>query len=321
MYTEDGQREDRICVKGNFYIKKKTLKSIIISVGCIFMALVLLASSCSIVQQRERGINYTFGQVRGDVIPPGLVWHAPFVSHIKCYTIVPQEFEVDFKVNTDECAVTKDLQDIGMTVNVKYVFIENRIKEIAMKYGDSAITAAMRTKIQSAVKSVAAQYTIYEAVEKQQDISEKIAKLVMQNMGEYPIDITSVDVINLNWTPEFDKQIKDTANRTQQVKIAEQEANIAAANAMKKVKEAEANKQAAELDALAKVAKAKGDADAKKVEADGLAYYNSKVAQNYQVEIKLKELEIQKIRAERWNGVEVSNQSVYVPNTYDLKTK
>lgn len=143
----------------------------------------------------------------------------------------------------------------------------------------------------------------------------------MQNMGEYPIDITSVDVINLNWTPEFDKQIKDTANRTQQVKIAEQEANIAAANAMKKVKEAEANKQAAELDALAKVAKAKGDADAKKVEADGLAYYNSKVAQNYQVEIKLKELEIQKIRAERWNGVEVSNQSVYVPNTYDLKTK
>ena len=302
------------------FVRTKNFKAIIVAVICFVVVFSVICGSCSIVQQRERGINYTFGQVRGDVIQPGIVWHAPFVSQIKTYTIVPQEFEVDFKVNTDECAVTKDLQDIGMTVNVKYVFIEERIKEIAMKYGDSAITAAMKTKIQAAVKSVAAQYTIYDAVEKQQEISELIAKRVMQNMGEYPIDITSVDVINLNWTPEFDKQIKDTANRTQQVKIAEQEANIAAANAMKKVKEAEANKQATELDAQAKIAKAKGEAEAKKVEADGIAYYNSKIAQNYQVEIKLKELEIEKIRAEKWNGVEVPNQSIYVPNTYDLKT-
>lgn len=302
------------------FVRTKNFKAIIVAVICFVVVFSVICGSCSIVQQRERGINYTLGQVRGDEIQPGIVWHAPFISHIKTYTIVPQEFEVDFKVNTDECAVTKDLQDIGMTVNVKYVFIEGRIKEIAMKYGDSAITAAMKTKIQAAVKSVAAQYTIYDAVEKQQEISELIAKRVMQNMGEYPIDITSVDVINLNWTPEFDKQIKDTANRTQQVKIAEQEANIAAANAMKKVKEAEANKQATELDAQAKIAKAKGEAEAKKVEADGIAYYNSKIAQNYQVEIKLKELEIEKIRAEKWNGVEVPNQSIYVPNTYDLKT-
>ena len=30
--------------------------------------------------------------------------------------------------------------------------------------------------------------------------------------------------------------------------------------------------------------------------------------------------EINKIRASKFNGVEVSNQSVYVPNTYDLKS-
>ena len=48
------------------------------------------------------------------------------------------------------------------------------------------------------------------------------------------------------------------------------------------------------------------------VEADALAYYNAKVAQNYQVEIRLKELEIQLERAKRWDGRQVPE---YVPLT------
>lgn len=103
-------------------------------------------------------------------------------------------------------------------------------------------------------------------------------------MTVYPIKIISVDVVNLNWTQEFDNQIKDTANRTQQVKIAEQEANIAAANAQKRVKEAEADKQAAQLAAEALVLKAEGEAKAKKIEADAIAYTNKMIAQNQTVE-------------------------------------
>lgn len=68
------------------------------------------------------------------------------------------------------------------------------------------------------------------------------------------------------------------------------------------------------------IATAEKDAAVQRAEADALTYYNTKVAQTLNVEIKLKELEIEKIRAEKWNGVEVSNQSICVPNTYDLKS-
>ena len=47
-------------------------------------------------------------------------------------------------------------------------------------------------------------------------------------------------------------------------------------------------------------------------EADALAYYNAKVAQNYQVEIKLKELEIELEKAKKWDGRQVPE---YVPLT------
>lgn len=290
----------------------KNLKALAPTIFVALLVVITICNSCSIVQQRERGINYTFGQVRGDVIQPGIVWHAPFITNIKCYTIVPQEYEVDFKVGTEDCAVTKDLQDLGMKVNVKYVYDEARIKEIAMKYGDSAITSAMRTKIQASVKAIAARYTIYEAVEKQAEISTEIGKIVTDSMTQYPIQITSVDVVNLNWSQEFDKQIKDTANRTQQVKIAEQEANIAAANAQKRVREAEANKQAEALNAEALVAKAKGEAEAKKIEADAIAYTNQKIAQNQSVETAKWKHEEEMKRLEKWNGQYVPD---YIPLT------
>lgn len=290
----------------------KNLKALAPTIFVALLVVITICNSCSIVQQRERGINYTFGQVRGDVIQPGIVWHAPFITNIKCYTIVPQEYEVDFKVGTEDCAVTKDLQDLGMKVNVKYVYDEARIKEIAMKYGDSAITSAMRTKIQASVKAIAARYTIYEAVEKQSEISTEIGKIVTDSMTQYPIQITSVDVVNLNWSQEFDKQIKDTANRTQQVKIAEQEANIAAANAQKRVREAEANKQAEALNAEALVAKAKGEAEAKKIEADAIAYTNQKIAQNQSVETAKWKHEEEMKRLEKWNGQYVPD---YIPLT------
>ena len=41
---------------------------------------------------------------------------------------------------------------------------------------------------------------------------------------------------------------------------------------------------------------------------------------NQQAYQKQWDYEIAKIRAEKGNGVEVSNQSIYVPNTYDLKS-
>ena len=50
------------------------------------------------------------------------------------------------------------------------------------------------------------------------------------------------------------------------------------------------------------------------------AYEAKRVAENQQAYQKQWDYEVAKIRAEKWNGVEVSNQSIYVPNTYDLKS-
>ena len=258
----------------------------------IVLAIITMINSCSIVQQRERGVKYVLGKVVGNVIQPGVTLHAPSVDN--------------------GGAITKDMQTVGTSVTVKYAYDESRIMDIATRYGDSVVESAMKSNIIASVKEVVGQYSIYELVEKQAEVTEKVAKSILARMHDYPITISQTTITNWDWSDDFDRQIKETANRTQQVKQAEQEANIAAANAQKLVREAEAKKQAMQLDAEAQLIKAENEAKAKKAEADGIAYYNSKVAQNMAVQQQQWKHEEQMAYYEKWNGTLVPQ---YVPLT------
>ena len=213
------------------------------------------------------------------------------------------------------------MQTVGATVAVRYVYDENRLKDIVTLYANgSVIESAMRDNVKASLKETTGKYSIYDLVAQQNEITAEVASAMLTRMSNYPIAINQTTITNWDWSEDFDKQIKETANRTQQVRQAEQEANIAAAQAQKLVKEAEAKKQAAELDAQSAVAKAEGEAKAKKIKADADAYEARQIAANQQAYQKQWDYEIQLERAKRWNGKEVSDQSIYVPNTFDLKT-
>lgn len=297
---------------------KKVKKLIIISIVA-FLALLTCYKSCDIVSPNERGVTVKLGQVQGDTIKPGMIWHAPFITGIRTFKLEPKTYEVSFSVGTDG-AITKDMQTVGATVAIRYMYDENRIVDIVTKYAnDSIIENAMKDNVKASLKETTGKYSIYDLVQEQNAITKEVADAMLIRMQDYPIKISQTTITNWDWDDSFDRMIRETANRKQQVLQAEQEANIAAAQAQKLVKEAEAKKQAAQLDAEAQIAKAKGEAEAKKVKADAQAYENQKIAQNLSVMKAQWDYEVAKIRAEKFNGVEVSNQSVYVPNTYDLK--
>ncbi|MCQ2583919.1 MAG: hypothetical protein MJ160_08415 [Treponema sp.] len=289
----------------------KLAKGIILPLIVVVLAVIIFPASCSVVQPNERGVKVTLGQVQGDVIKPGMVWHAPFATQIKTYSIVPKSYEVTFSVGSDG-AITKDMQTVGSTVVVRYNYDENRIMDIVTKYSDSQIQAAMKDNVKASLKESVGKYSIYDLVAEQNKITSEVAEAMLSRMESYPIAISQTTITNWDWSDDFDKQIKETANRTQEVRKAEQDLKLAETNAQKQVREAEAKKKAVEQEAEAALIKAQKEAEAKKVEADALAYYNSKVAQNYQVEIKLKELEIELEKAKRWDGREVPE---YVPLT------
>ena len=300
-------------------MEKMTFK--LIALGVFLSGLVVAGlDSYSVIDPNERGIDVKLGQMQDEIIQPGWHWRTPFVTETRKFRLEPKTYEVSFSVGNDG-AITKDMQTVGATVAVRYVYDETRIKDIVTLYAnDSVIESAMKDNVKASLKETTGKYSIYDLVAHQNEITNEVANAMLTRMSNYPIAINQTTITNWDWSDDFDRQIKETANRTQQVKQAEQEANIAAAQAQKLVKEAEAKKQASELDAQAEIARANGIAEAKKIKADAQAYENQKIAQNLDVMKAQWDYEISKIRASKFNGVEVSSQSVYVPNTYDLKT-
>ncbi len=290
----------------------KNVKNSIIAGVIALLVIVTVINSCTVISPNERGVKVTLGQVEGDVLQPGMKFHAPFITRIRCFRLEPKTYEVSFSCGSDG-AITKDMQTVGSTVAVRYVYDERRIMDIVTRYlNDSVIQSAMRDNVKASLKETVGQYSIYDLVEKQNEVTGKVAEAMLTRMADYPIDISQTTITNWDWSDDFDKQIKETANRAQEVKKAEQDLKLAEQQAQKQVKEAEAKKAAIEQEAEAALIKAQKEAEAKKVEADALAYYNAKVAQNYQVEIKLKELEIELERAKKWDGRQVPE---YIPLT------
>ena len=282
----------------------------------IVVALVvwIILSCIKIVPQAHSYVIERLGTYQ-DTWSVGMHFKAPFITHTRKFKLEPKTYEVTFSVGNDG-AITKDMQTVGATVAVRYVYDESRLKDIVTLYANgTVIESAMRDNVKASLKETTGKYSIYDLVAQQNEITSEVANAMLTRMSNYPIAINQTTITNWDWSEDFDRQIKETANRTQQVKQAEQEANIAAAQAQKKVKEAEANKQAAELDAQAAVAKAEGESKAKKIRADADAYEAKQIAANQQAYQKQWDYEIALEKAKRWNGKEVPDAAYIVPGT------
>ena len=269
---------------------KKLNGKIAATLVVVLAALFIAVNSCSIVNANERAVKVRLGQVVGDTLQPGVVIHMPFMTQVRIYSIVPKTYEVTFSCGGDG-AITKDMQSVGSTVVVRYAYDEHRIVDIVKRYTDYQIQAAMKDNVKASLKGTVGGYSIYDLVEKQNEVTNRVATAVLDRMSDYPVTISQTTITNWDWSEDFDRQIKETANRAQEVKKAEQDLKLAETNAQKQVKVAEANLQAEKL-----------NAEAERVKADATAYANAKMAQNLNVELKLKELEIEKLRVEKWDG-------------------
>ena len=304
------------------------IKRIIMVVLIVVVLLVVVLNCFSSVGTTERGIMVTFGKAGQEVSEPGIHFTIPFAQTIRKYSLAPVNYEIEFSIGSDG-AVTSDMQTIGLTADVFWIYDETRLYDAATKYTESSLRNAIEKTMLASVKESVGRYTIYQIVEQQEKISGEISESLKSKMKDYPIVITQIAISNWDWSPAFDEQIAETMKTTQQVKIAEQELQITEQEAQKQIKEAAAEQEAMVIRANAEKEKAMIEAqtalevaqlqaEAKKVEADALAYYNQKVAENLEVELELKKLEVEKARVEKWNGQYVSTyQYGPIPVTQD----
>jgi len=263
----------------------------------VCLVLFLIFKPFEIVDAGNKGLKFRMGAIQDTVLDQGFNGMMPFVESIKEITIRPIQLDDKVEVGTGG-AITKDNQTIGADMTIFYSYDQNKLVSVYKDYGTEKLTSIISTTLKESFKGVIGNYTIFELPVKQDEIRAKTYELVKSKMSGYPVGITELKVTNYDWSDDFDKQIKTTMERAQQVKQAEQELLITQQQAQKKVKEAEADKQATQL-----------QAEAKALEGEGLRKYNESVAKNWDIELRKLQIQVEMKRIEKWNGQYVANNN------------
>jgi regulator of protease activity HflC (stomatin/prohibitin superfamily) len=313
-------------------MKKSLIKWIILGLVGVFVIVTGL-NCCSIIEPTEEAVIETLGTLNEENLGQGLHFKAPYVQKFRTIDKNPNEYEKTIPLG-EKALITKDGQSLGVQFTMTWKYRDGSAYEVAKRFSNrDSIYNLISNPCKQSFKSEIGKLEALEFVGKQDDvISQVIARVGSEAVRlNLPIEVLNIVIDNITWDSGFEAQIKKTAEMRAQVEQANQDALKEAANAQKKVALAKADKEAAEENANAfliqaqksaeaELVKAQKSAEAKKVEADAIAYYNAKVAQNLNIQQAQWKHEEEMKRLEKWDGVQVSSQSIYVPNTYDLKS-
>jgi regulator of protease activity HflC (stomatin/prohibitin superfamily) len=271
-------------------MKKSLIKWIVLGIVLI-VAVSLGLNCCSSVGPTEKGVMLTFGKPSDESLDPGLHFKSPIGQEIRTWDLSPIEYSKTFSVGQDG-AISKDMQTIGVTFTLYWKYDPDRISEIARNFSnEQKIYQPLSTAAKAALKAEIGKYSVEEIIQNQAKITENVRSTFEsdKDISNLPIIIQSLKIDNWDWDDSYEKMIKATMTRKQEVEQMKQEVALSEQAAQKQVKEAEAEKQRIELEseaalikaqkeAEANIARAEGEAQAKKVKAEADRYEAEQIA-------------------------------------------
>lgn len=169
-------------------------------------------------------------------------------------------------------ASSKDLQTISVSVAVSNVI--TKPVDLYSKFTGNHLESMMRPRIQDAVQSQVAKYTIEEFVEKRDELAKNIEDDIKASFEPYGVMLTNVSLTDHDFDDEYDKAVKAK-------KVAQQAVETEKANQSKKLIEAENRVKLMEQ----RIKEKQKEAEANKIETNSLTN-----------ELLMKQL------IEKWNG-------------------
>lgn len=279
-----------------------SLKLALYGVGLVIALIIFLAiNPVVVVDSTERGLLFNWGALQQTVLEPGIHLRMPIKQKVETVTIQPIQLDHSVAVGSDG-AITKDNQTVGADITVFYRYDTSRLPEMWQQYGTEKIKNIIMQTLREDFKVVLGEYDIFKLPISQAEIQNKVVEKTKGKLAGYPIEITELKIVNYDWSDQFDSQIQETMSRAQQVKQKEQELLIAEQEAQKQVKQAEAQKTAIITKAEGEKEAARLNAEAKAMEGEGIRKYNESIAKNMDQEIRFRQLEIERLRVEKWNG-------------------
>lgn len=251
-------------------------KVLIVAGVIVLAALILGISSITIVPAGHTGVIVTMGKVSNTVLDEGMHFKMPFVQQVVMMNNKIQKTEVASN------SVSRDLQTVSSSVAINYHITKDASSEIYQTIGEQYADTVLQPAIQEAVKAVTAQYTAEELITKRSAVGDEIGETLSNKVAEFGILIDKFNIVNFDFSEEFNAAIE-------QKQVAEQNKLRAETEKEQQIIEAEA---AAKQKVIA--AEAEAEATLKKAEAEAEA--------NNKINASLSENVLRYQQIDKWDG-------------------
>ena len=191
----------------------------------ILIALVLLVSLRQ-VNQYERGVKFTMGRYSNMINPGWRIVIPVFQSmtkvdlRLKAVEVPPQD------------AITKDNVSAKITAVIYYKIVDAQKSVIEVEHVHWAVLQLAQTTMRNVVGEV----TLDELLSQRQQISSRIEQLVEAATGAWGVEVTAVELKDINLPPDMVRTIakQAEAERERRAVIINSEGEVAAAENLSK---------------------------------------------------------------------------------------
>jgi prohibitin 2 len=240
----------------------------------------------------SRGVITVGGAIRG-IESEGFMLVAPWQT-LHIFNVRAEAADIESAEGS-----TSDTQPVKVSLTVRYSIQTDKVAEVFEKYShDGNLQSYVQTATQEVFKAVTARYTAPDLIAKRAQVSSEIVTALRAKLAVYGAQVINVDMRNFAFSPEYMAAIN--------AKTTQEQLRLGAENKFKTV-EAEQKQKVAIAEAEANALKAKADGEAyaqlkiATAQAESLRIQNAALAQNREV-LELRRIEVEKIKAERWNG-------------------
>lgn len=194
----------------------------------VLLVLIVGAGAVTVVPAGHTGVVVTMGKVSDRVLDEGMHFKMPFVQQVVMMNNKIQKTEIDSN------GVSKDLQTVSSGVAINYHINKDDSAVIYRTIGEGYADTVLQPAIQESMKAITAQYTAEELITKRSAVGEEIGATLAEKVQEYGILIDKFNIINFDFSAEFNDAIE-------QKQVAEQNKLRAETEKEQKIIEAQAD--------------------------------------------------------------------------------
>lgn len=263
----------------NMNVSALSAKKVVLILAALFVLSILWPFYP--VPTGSRGVVTQFGKIVG-IEGEGLAILPPW-QKLSNFSVRAEKADIENAEGS-----TSDTQPVKVSLTVRYSISTDKVSEVFEKYSHNGdLSSYVQTATQEVFKAVTARYTAPELIAQRAKVSTDITSALKSKLELYGAQVINIDMRNFSFSNDYMAAIND--------KVTQEQKRLAAENKLKTV-EAEQKQKIAVAEAEAKAAVTMAEAQAKSIQLQSDA-----LRQNKEV-LDLKRIEVERVKAEKWDG-------------------